>query len=80
MTLPLVVASRRLRRWVLLNHAGWSLASQPCGMPSRHYTKTVSFTIQESDMAYVTYILNDVTMITNKEEGTAVEKIELHPH
>lgn len=36
-TWPLVIRSRCLRRWVLLNQAGWSLASHPWGMPSRHY-------------------------------------------
>ena len=56
--------------------------SQANPVGCRHATmqRLVSFTIQESDIACTTYILDDVTMITNKEEGTAVEKIELHPN
>jgi hypothetical protein len=54
--------------------------SQANPVGCRHATmqRLVSYTIHESDIACTTYILDDVAMITNEEEGTAVGKVELH--
>lgn len=61
---------------MLLNHAGWSLASHPCGIPSRHCSLLVNIidTILHDD----THIFDNVTVVRDEEKRSAFRQVDLH--
>lgn len=71
-----VVDSSRLSRCVLLNHATWSRASQPCGIPSRHYI-TGHF-VELGTVWIYTYVLNNMAVVAHKVECATISEIDLH--